>query len=137
MTRRATLVGAFTADLVVVVVFAAIGRRSHDESGGATNVLATAAPFLCGLVVAWVAVALGLRARGREESLLLAADNGVLIGLVTTAVGLILRRTLWDRGTAVAFVVVAAAFLTVAMAGWRAARTRLWSRRDDAGSAAS
>ena len=33
---------------------------------------------------------------------------------------MLLRRTLWDRGTALAFVVVATAFLGAVIVGWRA-----------------
>lgn len=103
-------------DAVVVLAFAAIGRRSHDESGGLGGVLATAAPFLVGLATAWIAVGLARRVRGGRE---LTVGHGVAVALVTTAVGLLLRRTLWDRGTAASFAVVTTAFLTAGMAGWR------------------
>jgi hypothetical protein len=129
MTRRAAITAAMATDAAVVVVFAAIGRRSHDEPGGVGRVLGTAAPFLVGLAVAWIAVGLGKRARGRDDRLLVPAD-GVGLALVTTAVGLVLRRTLWDRGTAATFAVVAAAFLTAGMTGWRAVVSRRRSRQD-------
>ena len=51
--RRVVL--ALCADLVAVIVFVAIGRRTHDETGnvlvGAAKV---AAPFLIAVVVSWL-----------------------------------------------------------------------------------
>jgi len=44
---------AFSLDVVGIVVFAAIGRRSHDETDGLGSVLSTAAPFLLGLLLCW------------------------------------------------------------------------------------
>jgi len=53
--RRYSWLPWFAADLVLVVVFAASGRSSHDENLDAIAVLATAAPFLAALVVGTVA----------------------------------------------------------------------------------
>ena len=49
-----------------------------------------------------------------------------------TRSGLLLRRTVWDRGTAVAFVIVATAFLGVVIVGWRVAFDRLRASRSGA-----
>ena len=118
--RTRTLVLAALGDAVAVVAFAGIGRRSHDEAGGVSGVLATAAPFVGALAVVWV-VALALaRRRGHDLGVMLSAERGVVLALATTLVGMSARRVLWDRGTAVAFVIVTAVFLVAAMAGWRA-----------------
>ena len=51
---------AFVVDAALVLLFAAVGRRSHAESGAVLGVLLTAWPFLAGTVLGWV-VALGWR----------------------------------------------------------------------------
>jgi hypothetical protein len=129
------LAGAAAADALIVVLFAAVGRRSHDESGGIASALGTAAPFLCALAVAWVGAVALCRARHRDESQLLGVDAGVLIALATVAVGMLARRLLWDDGTALAFVVVTAAFFTSLMGGWRAVWARVHNRRSRPSSA--
>lgn len=40
---------ALLADLVAVIVFAAIGRISHADAGSLTGLLGTALPFLVGV----------------------------------------------------------------------------------------
>ena len=105
--------GAIAADVAAVVLFAAVGRNAHDESSGAAAVLTIAAPFLVGLLVGWMASP-GVRSRP------LAARTGVTIWLTTVAIGLLLRRTVWDRGTAISFVIVATLVLGALIVGWRA-----------------
>jgi hypothetical protein len=46
--RPATLTLAASADIVAVLVFAAVGRSSHAEGVDAFGVLTTAVPFLLG-----------------------------------------------------------------------------------------
>src|SRR4051794_27245176 len=48
-------VTAFVADAACLVLFSAIGRRSHGEALDLAGVLTTLWPFLAGLVVAWLA----------------------------------------------------------------------------------
>lgn len=131
------LAAAAAVDAAIVVVFAGAGRRSHDESGGIASALGTAAPFLCALAVVWIAAVVLCRVRGRDEAQLLGVDAGVLIALGTVVLGMLARRLLWDRGTAVAFVVVTAAFFTALMGAWRALWARLRARRSRPSSAAS
>ena len=56
--QRSKTVGppvAFGFDVAAVLLFVAIGRRSHDESGSAiSGIVAVAAPLLIGLVVGWL-----------------------------------------------------------------------------------
>jgi uncharacterized membrane protein (GlpM family) len=120
--RRAVAIAA-AADVVAVLVFVAVGRRSHDEPGNAVvGALRVAAPFLIGLTVAWLAS----RAWRRPTSLV----TGLTIWPITVAVGMVFRRTLFDRGTAASFVVVATIATGVMFLGWRllASRVRITSR---------
>lgn len=108
-------------DVVVVVVFAALGRRTHEEGGALAGVADTAWPFLVGLLVGHVVV------RG---SVTLRA--GVVVWVATVAVGMVLRQLTGD-GTALAFVLVATAFLGAAMLGGRLALRRVSSLRPGPG----
>ena len=98
-------------DSVAIVLFAALGRREHGESGALVDVLATAAPFLIGLGVAWLVV----RAWRRPLSVYV----GLAIWPITILVGMVVRNLVFDRGTATSFVVVATAFVGVCLVGWR------------------
>ena len=108
--RRA--VGAFVLDVLLVVLFAAIGRRSHDESGAAAGVLSTAGPFLAGLVLGWV-VSLAVR-----RSAPVSVNSAVSVWFATVFFGMVLR-VLTGRGIAVSFVIVASVVLAVFLLGWR------------------
>lgn len=121
MTGRAWR--ALLADTVSVVVFVAIGRRSHDEDGAFLTATAkVAAPFLVALAVAWL-VGLGWR-RGPSDPWV----AGVPIWLITVAGGVLLRRFAFDRSTATSFIVVASIVLGVFLVGWRALVTWLEAR---------
>ena len=48
---------AIGLDVFVVVLFVAIGRRTHEEGSAFTGVLKTALPFLIGLAIAIPAIA--------------------------------------------------------------------------------
>lgn len=122
-------VTALSLDVVSIVVFAAVGRRSHDESRGLGSVLSTAAPFLVALLVGWGATKVLSRRRSHLRD---GADRdaGVVIWIVTVGLGLVLRRTLWDRGMAFAFVVVATLVLGVFIVGRRIALGLLEDRRN-------
>ena len=82
-TRRR--VGSSLAiDIVAVLVFVGIGRRSHDESGNAvTGVLSVAAPFLIALVAGWLI--------GRVWQRPMSVRSGAVVWIVTVGVGLLLR----------------------------------------------
>lgn len=104
-------------DLVVVVVFAALGRRTHEGGGALTGVADTAWPFLVGLAVGHLAVRGSVTVRA-----------GFVVWLVTVAAGMALRQVTGD-GTALAFVLVATAFLGTGMLVARAVLGRLTSPR--------
>lgn len=109
-------------DLVVVLVFAAVGRRSHGETDALTGIATTAWPFLVGALVGWAVVALAHRLPGRS------LGAGVIVWLSTVVVGMLLRH-LTDRGTAVSFIVVSLIFTGVCMLGWRFVANLLERRR--------
>jgi hypothetical protein len=98
-------------DVVAVLGFALAGRRAHDEAGSVSGFLETAAPFLIGLAVGWLAV----RAWREPEALL----TGVVSWAGAWGIGLLLRRFAWSESTALTFVFVAAGFLALFVMGWR------------------
>lgn len=102
---------AIGLDVFSIVLFVALGRRSHDRSGALPSVLETAAPFLIGLIVGWLVA----RAWRRPASLV----TGVVLWPVTVLVGMIVRNLAFDRGTATSFVFVATVFVGALLVGWR------------------
>ena len=107
-----TAAKAAVADLLAIVVFVVLGRRSHDESESFGEVLKVAAPFVIALAVAWAAS----RAWQRPLD---AWSTGIALWLGTAGGGLLLRRFVFDRSTAFGFVIVGSAFLLGSLVGWR------------------
>lgn len=116
---RAALV-ALLADVVCVLVFCAIGRRSHAEGITVAGIAQTAWPFLSGTAAGWLAA----RAWRRPASL---APTGIVIWLFTVAIGMLLRKAT-SQGTAFSFVVVASLSTAILLLGWRLA-ARVLARR--------
>jgi hypothetical protein len=115
----ASAVGAAAIDALVVAVFVVAGRRSHHDEG-AWDAVEVAAPFLIALALGWLVA--------RAWRTPLAPRTGVVLWAVTLVVGMVLRRLVFDRGTAVAFVVVAGVFL-LALPAWRLVLDRVRQRR--------
>jgi FtsH-binding integral membrane protein len=109
--RRAPLAAGL--DVASVVLFVAIGKREHEQDTAIAGLVSTAAPFLIALLVAWLAVRVWTRPT--------AWTTGVMIWPITLVIGMVLRSAVWDDGTAVAFVIVATAFLGLTLVGWRVA----------------
>lgn len=106
-------------DLVLIVVFAVIGRASHGESLSAGGVALTGWPFLvAGLLGSLVATRLLGSSWIRE---------GIAVWLTTAVLGLLLRAVT-GGGMAVAFVIVATTVLGLLLVGWRFVDSRV-SRR--------
>ncbi len=110
---------AAVADLALIILFAAIGRRSHDEGSALAGTLTVAAPFLIGYGIAAVACRLDRSPRS--------VGRGVLISVGAVGLGLVLRGTAFGRGVAPAFVVVALITITALLAGWRLVAARVTS----------
>ena len=106
---------AAVLDLCCVLAFVIIGRARHDAAGGESlsGIVSTAWPFLAGLFGGW----LGTRAWRRPLAL---APSGVGAWLGAAGLGMALRVAA-GQGTAVAFVLVALAFLGLFLLGWRLA----------------
>lgn len=100
-------------DVVCVLLFSAVGRRSHDEGVNVAGIAATAWPFLIGTILGWL-LACGWR---RPTAVV---PTGVVVWLCTIAVGMLLRKAT-SAGVAASFVVVASAVTALLLLGWRAA----------------
>lgn len=119
---------AVIVDAVLVLIFAVIGRASHDESPA--GFLLTAWPFLVALIVGHALAAL-LPGRPRRPWSVL---WGVVVWVVTVAGGMLLRVATGDTAQ-LAFIIVATLTLGVLLVGWRAVTALL--RRGRASRAAA
>lgn len=116
-----TVLVAAALDVVLVIVFAATGRASHEESAFGLGLLTTAWPFLAALAVGWIVTLAWRRplAIGR---------TGVPVWLITVVGGMLLRFVS-GQGTALAFIIVATIVLGVALVGWRGIAALIRRRR--------
>ena len=99
-------------DLVLVVVFAALGRRSHAEGLDVAGILRTAGPFVVGTAAGWLLASVALDSGPRSLAF------GAVVVASTVVVGMLLRRVA-AQGTAPSFVVVATVVLAALLLGWR------------------
>jgi hypothetical protein len=102
---------AMVLDVGCVLVFVIIGRASHTKGESLAGIASTAWPYLCGLAAGWAA------ARAWRRPLAI-SPTGLTVWLGTVALGMIVR-VISGQGTAVAFIVVALAFLGLFLLGWR------------------
>lgn len=121
---------ALIVDAVFVLVFAVIGRASHEED--AAGFLLTAWPFLVALVIGHL-IASFLPARPRRPW---SPGWGAVVWAVTVIGGMLLRVV--SGATAqVAFIIVATLVLGVLLVGWRVVAALVRRRRAAAASTAS
>ena len=125
MRRPRRGAGWLGIDVACVLVFCAVGRRSHDEGINVAGIATTAWPFLSGTALGWLAS----QAWRRPTAVI---PTGVAVWLCTVAVGMLLRKAT-SAGVAGSFVVVASSVTALLLLGWRAALT--WSTRRGVGSA--
>lgn len=123
LLRRVPAPLAALLDAGGVGIFAAIGRRSHTEPGGALALLGTAWPFLAGAGIGWLIQ----WAWRRQAPVDFAA--GLVVWVCTVAGGMTLRA-LTGAGTALSFVLVTSAVTAAILLGWRVAAKAIQSRRD-------
>ena len=107
MDRRLPL--AVGLDTFAVVLFVAIGRREHERASTVAGLIDTAAPFLIGLAVAWLALRVWQRP--------IDWHTGIGVWALTLGVGMAVRRAVFDDGIALSFVIVAALFLALFLIG--------------------
>lgn len=108
------------ADALCVVVFCAVGRRSHAEGVTVAGVAETAWPFLVGAGVGWLVSA------GWRRPLAI-APTGVAVWVCTVVVGMVLRKAT-SGSVAATFVVVASLVTGALLLGWRAGAAALARR---------
>ena len=109
--RRAPI--ALLADIVCVIVFCTIGRRSHAEGLTVAGIAQTAWPFLAGTGVGWLLI------RGWRQPFTV-IPTGVVVWVCTVVVGMLLRKAT-SAGVQASFVVVASIVTAVLLLGWRGA----------------
>lgn len=108
------LLGAAALDLVLVIVFCLIGRRSHDEIASMSGFVHTAWPFVGGMALGWAVASRGKGGLTPEA----VWPFGVIVWVGTLVGGMILRLV-DDQGVAVSFMIVAGTVLAVFLLGWR------------------
>lgn len=107
-----TALRAFVFDALCVLLMVVIGTRNHETDTGVTGILFVAAPFWIALSLAHLAPL--LQRKNRKDT------NTFVVWGYTVVMGMLLRNMVFNRGTAVAFIIVAAVFLAITMFGWRA-----------------
>jgi hypothetical protein len=112
--------GWIVVDIFVVLLFVGIGRSNHHHGDSISGVVSTTWPFAVGLAIGWLIV---LVRHQNGDSL----GAGIEVWLATVTLGMILR-VIAGQGTAIAFIVVALAFLGALMLGLRLVRSR-WVHR--------
>lgn len=98
-------------DLVLIVIFALLGRREHEHGLSLGGILWTALPFLIGYAI----VTLASRQWKTINNLW---PSGILIWIGTVALGIALRLAFNDTA-AVAFIIVATLVLGLFLLGRR------------------
>lgn len=114
------VVVAAALDAAVILLFAILGRDTHEHVLAISEILATAGPFLLAAAIGWLAA----RAWRRPFALW---PSGVVVWLVTVVGGLAIRG-LAGGGLAIAFQLVTLCFLGLMLLGHRLVGT-LVSRR--------
>ena len=102
---------AIAVDVICILIFAIVGRSSHQEATDLLGVAHTAWPFLAGCLVGTLL--------GRTWRHPFSLRSGVAVWLGTVVVGLSLRL-LTDAGIEPSFVIVASCVLALFLIGWRA-----------------
>ena len=98
-------------DLAAVLIFTAIGRRSHAETFDFLGYTATVWPFLAGAAIGWLLVR-------NWQSPMRIWPQGVVIWVSTVAFGMLLRA-LSGQGVQPSFVIVASIATGILFIGWR------------------
>lgn len=103
--------GALMGDLLVVILFVAVGMIQHGTPLTSQNLILVGWPFVVGLLLGHLAI----RSWKAPFSLW---PHGVFVWAITVVAAMALR-TLLGQGTETSFVIVTAAVTGVLMLGWR------------------
>lgn len=112
---------AVVLDALVLVLFVAVGRRSHHEGEALAGFLRVLWPFAVGLVVSAVVT------RSRHDPF--ASRRALLTCLGVVVIGMALRISVQGRELEPSFVAVTTVFVGTLMLGWRAAARRIVANR--------
>lgn len=113
--------GWLLVDVVWILLFALLGRESHEGDTAALAVLGVAWPFLAGYAA--TALVVGLRRRPRS------VGRGAVVWLGSVAGGMAIRTVLEGRLPETAFIIVALLFLGAGLVGWRVVAALVCRRR--------
>jgi hypothetical protein len=113
--------GWLLVDVVWILLFALLGRESHEGDTAALAVFGVAWPFLAGYAA--TALVVGLRRRPRS------VGRGAVVWLGSVAGGMAIRTVLEGRLPETAFIVVALLFLGAGLVGWRVVAALVCRRR--------
>lgn len=108
---RPSVAIATLIDVCCVLAFVTLGRHTHHDGDSAAGIWHTAWPFLAGLAIGLVVVRYWRRPTAIRPS-------GLGAWLGAGAAGMAIRVAA-GQGTALAFIVVALAFLGLFLLGWR------------------
>lgn len=112
---------ALAADIVLVIVFAALGLASHEGAVDPAGLVRVAWPFAVALLAGWLALRVWTDPSAPVR-------KGLPLWAMTALGGLALR-VITGGGAAIPFVVVTAIVLLVFLVGWRLAVHALRSAR--------
>lgn len=121
MLKPKSWVPPLLIDLVLVILFAALGRRSHAEGLDVAGIFGTAAPFLIALLV-FSCITVVWKQPHRLW------PHGVVLWIGTVALGLILR-VVFGATAAVPFIIVATIVLGILLLGRRLVGTMIQRRK--------
>lgn len=109
---------AFLGDIVILLLFAGLGRSSHHEASGVLATLGVAAPFLSGwfLAAIWTRPYAPPAFRSPRHAIAIA----VRTWLLGCAIGLLIRSLVEGHVTPLSFVLVALIFNGILICAWHA-----------------
>ncbi len=113
-------------DLLLIFVFATVGRAQHESGITSLGILSTAGPFVVACIAGWSVTQ-------NWNSPLSLWPNGVLVWLITVIGGLTLRA-FFDHAPALSFQIVTLLALGVLLLGHRLVRHVIGRNRKKSGS---